>query len=306
VLKPYQSHFVTLGGRRIHYLEWGASDAPLIVMIHGWMDVAASFQFLVDAMQKRWRVVAPDLRGFGQTESSRENTNGYWFYDYLADLDRLIDHVSPHAPVNLLGHSLGGNIVNIYAGVRPERIRRLVALDGFGVPRGDATQAQKKIVAWLDATRAGARLAPYADLVAVIARLQKNNPRLTNERAHFVAQHWAELRADGQYHLRADPAHKLPFPTVYRLEEVFAIWNCVSAPTLWLGAEYSNVREWLGYGRDDPAEMGAETQHSAEFNDRLAQFKSIQFAVIADSGHMVHHDQPDRVAAYLEPFLATQ
>jgi pimeloyl-ACP methyl ester carboxylesterase len=101
-------------------------------MVHGWMDVGASYQFVVDALTTdRW-VVAPDWRGFGLTPSG--GADSFWFPDYLADLDALLDLLSPDAPVDLVGHSMGGNVAMMYAGIRPERIRTLVNLEGFGLP----------------------------------------------------------------------------------------------------------------------------------------------------------------------------
>ena len=133
-LKPWLSDFVPIRTLNNHVLQWGepVPGQPPLVMMHGWMDVEASFQFVVDALQQERHVIAADWRGYGLTESSK--TDNYWFADYLADLDFLLDHYSPDHPVDLLGHSMGGNVVMLYAGVRPGRIRRLINLEGFGMP----------------------------------------------------------------------------------------------------------------------------------------------------------------------------
>jgi pimeloyl-ACP methyl ester carboxylesterase len=286
------------------------------VMIHGWMDTSATFQFLVDALEEDWHVVAPDLRGFGRTARGRESVTGYWFHDYLADLDALLDHLAVESreknaetapqvlPINLLGHSLGGNIVCVYGGVRPERIRRLISLDGFGVPRGTPGQAPVKVEKWLDALKVGEVLRPYPTLDAVAQRLQKNDRFLSPERAAWLAEQWTERLDDGSYLLRADPAHKLPFPTVYRLEESIAIWKQITAPTLWVGAAESHVAQWLGYGRDNPEEMGRESLHTPEFVERLEAFASLKFEYVSEASHMLHHDRPEYVAGLIEQFLA--
>ena len=101
-------------------------------LLHGWMDVSASFQFLVDALERDWYVIAPDWRGFGLSEWA---AGGYWFLDYLGDLDVLLRLLAQDRSVNLVGHSMGGNVANLYAGVRPERVRKLALLEGFGLPR---------------------------------------------------------------------------------------------------------------------------------------------------------------------------
>ncbi len=109
-MKPSTSHFLPVRGLRYHVRTWGRPEAPLLVVLHGWMDVSASFQFLVDALQGDWHVVAPDWRGFGLTDWAAD---GYWFADYLADLDVLLDHWSPGRPATVLGHSMGGNVLGL-------------------------------------------------------------------------------------------------------------------------------------------------------------------------------------------------
>ena len=103
-----------------------------------------------------WHVIAPDWRGFGLTERSHADT--YWFPDYLADLDAMLDHYAPGEAVNLLGHSMGGNVVGIYAGVRPERVRRLINLEGFGMPATAPEKAPRHYAKWLDELRQPAAL----------------------------------------------------------------------------------------------------------------------------------------------------
>lgn len=294
---------VTLRGHNVSLRHWGRTDAPLVVMLHGWMDVGASFQFLVDALKGEWHVVAPDQRGYGGTEWTRESAGGYWFAEYLADLEAVIDHLSPHDPVHLVGHSLGGNVSSIYAGIRPHRVNKLVSLDGFGIPNSSASKAPNAYRKWLDAIKTPPTLSTYASADAVADRLQKNNPRLTRERALWLATHWAEARADGRWHLRADPAHKLPFPTVYRLEEVIAIWNEVTAPTLWVGASESEAKMWNGYTDDTVVPSSREGHVLGTFASRLAAFRTIDFTVVKGAGHMLHHDMPELVAALVEAHL---
>ena len=90
-------------------------------LLHGWMDVSASFQFLVDAFAREWHVLAPDWRGFGLTQTPQD---GYWFQDYVADLDALAHALAPGERVSVVGHSLGGNVAMLWAGTRPEAASR--------------------------------------------------------------------------------------------------------------------------------------------------------------------------------------
>jgi pimeloyl-ACP methyl ester carboxylesterase len=292
-LKPSVSEFVTVRGVRLHVRRWGNPDAPMLFMLHGWMDIAASFQFVVDALAGDWQVIAPDARGFGLSDWPVAQHGGghYWFQDYLADLEALLDHYAPTGEVNLVGHSMGANIVCLYAGVRPERVRRVVDLEGFGLPPSKAAQLPRRIATWLDELREPPTLRPYATLDDVAARLIKTNARLAPQRAQFLAQHWSKPDGEGGYMLLADPAHKMRGPLLYRLDEVMAVWANVRAPVLHVEAAASPTLAML-----------AGTIPLDEFKARFKAFTDWREEIVEDASHMVHHDQPERVAALIEAF----
>jgi len=296
-MKPSHSLTVPIRDLAYHVRIWGERDAPKLFMLHGWMDVGASFQFLVDALERDWCVIAPDWRGFGR---SAWCADGYWFADYIADLEALLDRFAPDEAVRLVGHSLGGNVVNLYAGIRPERVVKVVSLDGFGIPAEEPDAAPGKYARWLDALRDPPAFAPYANLAAVADRLQKNNPRLSRDKAEFLASHWAQALPDGSARLVSDPQHKLPFPIVYRMEEVRAVWARVSAPVLWVAATESFIPSWL----NEHPEGEAATNSLEGIRARLAQLPHGELVTIAEAGHMLHLDRPEAVAAAIEPFLA--
>ncbi|HEU4458808.1 MAG TPA: alpha/beta fold hydrolase [Methylibium sp.] len=292
-----RSKFFELRGLRLHVHEWGdarhATPArPTLVMAHGWMDVGASFQFVVDALAADRHVIAPDWRGFGGSIAPA-GTDAYWFPDYLGDLDALLDAVSPDAPVDLLGHSMGGNVAMGYAGVRPRRVRRLVNLEGFGLPASTPQAAPKRIAQWLDELKTPQRLRDYASLDEVAERLRKNNPRLSPERAAWLAPHWSRLdEASGRWVIQGDPAHKRTNPVLYRVEEALACWQRIEAPVLWAEGAQTDVAKFWGsrYPRE-------------EFEARIAVVPRLARVVLDDCAHMLHHDQPERLAAHLEAFL---
>lgn len=294
-----RSSFVPVRGLDYHVLDWvGARETPPIVMLHGWMDVAASFQFVVDALEGTAlagrRLVAPDWRGFGLTQPPHP-TDSYWFPDYLGDLDGLLRALDIGGAVDLVGHSMGGNVAMSYAGVRPARVRRLVNLEGFGMPRTEPRHAPKRLAQWLDTLAEPQSLKTYADLDEVAARLRKNNPRLTADKARWLAPHWARragAEAGGRLHILGDPAHKRPNPVLYRVEEILETWKLITAPTLWVEAADSQPEQWWGgrYSR-------------AEFHERLNVVAMAERHVLADCGHMLHHDQPHALATRLAAFL---
>ncbi|MFL6658889.1 MAG: alpha/beta fold hydrolase [Massilia sp.] len=289
---PSRSEFLTVRGLRTHVRHWGREGAPKIFMVHGWMDVAASFQFVVDCLQGDWHVIAPDWRGFGLSERTQSDT--YWFPDYVADLDVILDHYSPDQAVNLLGHSMGGNVVSLYAGVRPERVRRLINLEGFGLPATSPSQAPKRYAKWLQELREPPTLRPYPSCEAVAARLQKTNPRLSDARAAFLSQHWAAQNADGEWEILGDPAHKKPSPLLYQVEEVLACWTQITAPVLWVEAADTNMWQW----------MGPKPEARIEIDRRLGHLAKVSARMMEDAGHMLHHDQPEALAQMLEAFLS--
>src|ERR1035437_8181256 len=175
-MKPSRSEFIAVRGLKYHVRHWGKAGAPKLFMVHGWMDVSASFQFMVDCLQHDWHVSAPDWSGFGLRGNSGADT--YWFLDYLGDLDSILQHYAPDEQVNLLGHSMGGNAAAIYAGVRPQRIRKLINLEGFGMPSTRPERAPGRYAKWLDELRESPSLRSYATQAEVSARLKKTNPRL--------------------------------------------------------------------------------------------------------------------------------
>ena len=286
-------------GLSYHLESWGSAELatpqrPLLVLLHGWMDVGASFQFMVDALAGqegagRW-VVAPDWRGFGR--SSLGGGDCYWFPDYLGDLDALIDALSPTQPVDLLGHSMGGNVAMSYAGVRPARVRRLVNLEGFGLPASRPQQAPERLLQWLDELKAPMALRPYASADDVAARLMKTNPRLAPDKAAWLATRWAAPDAAGQWWLRADAAHKRVNPALYQADEVVETWARISAPLLWVEGADTEMAKWWG-GR----------YQRSEFEARLARVSQVERATLAECGHMLHHDQPEALARVLQHFL---
>ena len=289
------SDFVMVRGVQLHVRRWGRPDAPTLFMLHGWMDVAASFQFVVDALAGDWQVIAPDARGFGLSDwpVARQGGGHYWFHEYLGDLDALVDHYAPSGEVNLVGHSMGANVVCLYAGARPERVRRVVDLEGFGLAPARAEQAPRRLRGWLDELREPPALRPYASLDDVAARLIKTNPRLAPRRAAFLAEHWSKRGDDGLYHLLADPAHKMPGPLLYRLDEVMATWAQVRAKVLHVEAVNSPTLAHIAGDIPLP-----------EFKARFNAFPDWREKLVEDAGHMVHHDQPEQIAALIEAFCA--
>ena len=286
-MKASRSEFHTIRGIRHHVRIWGDPAAPRLFLLHGWMDVSASFQFLVDSFAREWCAIAPDWRGFGLTEWSREC---YWFPDYYADLEALLDRYQPKEPVRLVGHSMGGVIGSVYAGIRPDRVARLVSLEGLGLARHPPDQAPLRYVHWLDQLKDAPGFKPYRSFEEVAARLRRKNPRLSEERAAFLARHWAKRLDNGDVVLASDPRHKLVNPYLFRVEEAIACWRRISAPVLLVSGKQSDIPSRLKYAPEELAE-------------RKGAFRNRREIELDDAGHMMHHDQPQRLARIIEEFF---
>ena len=297
----FRSEFVPIRGLKYHVQVWEKPESavptlPALVLVHGWMDVAASYQFMVDALSEAFaqgrRIIAPDWRGFGQTNGVADC---YWMPDYLADLDFLLDHYAPDQQIDLVGHSLGGNVAMVYAGVRPGRIRRLVNLEGFGMPATRPSQAPTRFAKWMDELKSLHRgelnLKPYDDVGGVARRLMKTNPRLSDDKAGWLASHWAKANSDGKWQILGEPGHKIINANLYQVEETLEIYKRIAAPVLAVEASDDSLGKW---------HSGKYTL--ADYHERLKVIPDARVAVISDAGHMLHHDQPEQLAALIEGF----
>ena len=273
----------------MHLTRWGPepseSESP-IVLLHGWLDVGETFQFMVEAFERNRPVAALDWRGFGRSEWPQQ---GYWFPDYLGDLDAVLDQLSPAAPARIVGHSMGGNIACSYAGIRPERVRCVVNLEGFGLQRTSASQAPARMRKWLDQLKTPALRKDYASFEELAGIIRFRYPRFSPAQAAFVAAAWGRLDAGGRVRLAGDPRHHWVNPILYKREDTEACWRELRAPLLMLLGELSEFLPKLGVDGTPEAFR--------------AIFPHMEIARVAGAGHMLHIERPDLVAPLVESFL---
>ena len=275
---------IDVRGLKYRLTRWGESSADPVVLLHGWMDVGLTWQFLVDCLPDDWSFVAPDWRGFG---GSGWAPGGYWFPDYFADLDALLDAIAPYGPVRVIAHSMGGNVASMYAGIRRERLRWLVNIEGVGLPRTSPEQAPGRYEQWLNQLREGLRESRYESAERLADVLVMRNPRLTQSRAQFIARAWTRP-VDGGVVLSADPRHRWINPVLYRREEAEACWRRIEIPVLLLIGERSDALSRLG---------GDGTE------ERLRSvLRTARIVTMPDVGHMMHHEAPEAVARQIVEF----
>jgi pimeloyl-ACP methyl ester carboxylesterase len=268
-----------------HFYRWPGANPDPVLLVHGWGDTGETFQFVADQMPGR-TLIAFDARGFGRTQWPQD---GYWFPDYLGDLDAIIEWLSPGKPIDLVGHSMGGNVALLYAGVRPARIRRVVSLEGFGMSRTTPADAPSRYREWLDELVGGTHFATYDDFAHFTKILGRRNPRTPPAHLDFVARSWGRERADGRIELRADPRHKRVNPVLYQREQAEACWKEVTAPVLMVAGDQSEFARRLSQ------ELSRE--------NLAVLFRDINVETIAGAGHMMHHERPADVAELIEQAL---
>lgn len=266
--------------------RWSGADAAPAIFIHGWGDTAETWQFVIDELSDARTCIAFDLRGFGRTERPQE---GYWFPDYLADLEALLDLIAPHEPVDLIGHSMGGNVATLYAGVRPQRVRRLVNLEGFGMSRTTPDQAPQRYAQWLDEIRDPPQFASYDDYDQFMKVLRRRNPRTPDDRLQFIAGSWARPVDNGRIELWADPRHKHVNPVLYQRDQAEACWRAVQAPVLFVVGGDSEFAKRMSAEISEPRLKGI--------------FRNVTPVAIEGAGHMLHHERPREIADLIEGFL---
>jgi len=273
----------------MHLTRWGpeptASDAA-VVLLHGYQDTGDTFQFMVDAFERDWPLVAVDWRGFGRSDWAQQ---GYWFPDYLADLDALLDELSPGAAARLIGHSMGGNIAALYAGLRPKRVRCIATLEGFGLPRTSSERAPAQMRKWLDQIKFTPTLKEYESVEQLASIIRFRYPRFSEAQAGFVAVAWS-TQEGGRVRLLGDSRHRWVNPILYKREDAEACWREVTAPMLML----------LGEESEYVARLGADG-HEDALQKIIPQ---MQIARIAGAGHMLHIERADLVTPLVENFLS--
>jgi pimeloyl-ACP methyl ester carboxylesterase len=290
-----RSESLIVRGLRHRLTWWGERTGTPIVLLHGFMDCGATWQFLVDCLPRDWSLAAPDWRGFGHSERAAD---GYWFPDYFADLEALLAALVPDARARLIGHSMGANIAQIYGGIRPGRLEWLVSLEGIGLAPSGPEEAPARFAQWLDELRAPPRERRYRSVGELAAYLEARNPRLPRERAEFLARAWTRPvrpavepipgadSAHGEVELLFDPRHRLVNPILYRREEAQACWARFDAPVLLV--------------------TGGESAHPAKREANVESLRryvrDLRTATVAGVGHMMHHEDPAAVALLIARF----
>jgi len=274
---------------RLHYVEWGDPSKPTIILVHGGRDHCRSWDWVARELAAEWRVIAPDLRGHGDSAWSPDGE--YSILSHVYDLAQLI-HQLKVAPVPIVAHSLGGNIALRYTGLYPANVSRIAALEGLGPsPKMQAERQtmpfQDRWRSWIDSKRAAAGRTPrrYATLDEAYRRMKEENAQLTDEQARHLTVHGVSQNEDGTYSWKFDNYQRVWPPIDASHTEVEALWQSIECPTL------------LCYGEKSWAS-------NPEADGRAQHFRNARVVSFADAGHWLHHDQFDRFMTELRAFLA--
>jgi pimeloyl-ACP methyl ester carboxylesterase len=275
---------------RLHYVDWGNRGRPPLLLIHGGRDHCRSWDWLAEALRDEWHVIAPDLRGHGDSQWSTDGS--YRIAGYIYDLAQLI-HQQRLAPVTIIAHSLGGVVALRYAGIYPETVARLVAIEGLGPPPVMlAERAARPITVrmdeWIREQRALAGRLPrrYASIEDAFKRMQEENPHLTAEQARHLTVHGITQNEDGTYTWKFDNYVRSWPPYDMSSRDIQYLWSRIICPTLLLHGKES---PWAGH----PLEDG-----------RVAHFRHARVVGIDGAGHWLHHDRLDEFLRLVRTFFA--
>ncbi len=273
---------------RLHYVDWGNSSAPPLLLVHGGRDHCRNWDWVAEKLARDWHIIAPDLRGHGDSQWSQDGT--YMMAGYIYDLAQLV-HQLRAAPVTIVAHSLGGNIALRYAGLYPENVAKLVAIEGLGAsPKMKAQRLAKpfaeRMRAWIDAQRGLSGRLPrrYASVEDAFKRMQEENKHLTPEQARHLTQHGVSQNEDGTYSWKFDNYIRSFSPVDFSPAEMQELWGNISCPILLVN--------------------GAESWASnPEKDGRAAHFKDVRVVEFERAGHWVHHDRLEDFIAEVRAFL---
>ncbi|CAN7273936.1 alpha/beta hydrolase [Phenylobacterium sp. LjRoot225] len=278
-------------GLRLNYFDWGNQGAPLLLLVHGIRDHARSWDWVARALRHDWHVIAPDLRGHGDSAWSPDGgyLGSYHVLDIADLVETLVGEPGGQGPLTIIGHSFGGNVVARYCAAYPDRVRKLVLVEGLGPsPNVQAEWAALGPAArtrdWIDKRRATAAAPPrrMATLAEAVQRMQAANPHLSEAQASHLARHGARRHADG-YGWKYDPLVSI-FPPEDFSALGPAVWQAIAAPAL------------LCYGTESWTTDPEKDGRASHFRDR----RSLAFEM---AGHWLHHDQFDAFMAALRDFL---
>lgn len=273
---------------RLNYVEWGDPAAPPLLLVHGGRDHSRSWDWTARELAQDWRVIAPDLRGHGDSAWSLDGD--YSSTTMVYDLAQLV-HQLKIAPATIVAHSLGGNIALRYTGLFPENVKKLVTIEGLGpspkmIAERAAVPTRERWRDWIEKKRNAAGRAPkrYPTIEAALARMQDENGYLTNEQARHLTVHGVSQNEDGTYSWKFDPYLNVWPPFDLPQSEIEKLWAAIDCPTLLL------------YGANSWAS-------NPEADGRIKHFRHATVKVYENAGHWLHHDQFERFLADLRDFL---
>ncbi|MFM2289172.1 MAG: hypothetical protein RL684_2315 [Pseudomonadota bacterium] len=281
--------FLELREGRFGCTRWGPESADPVLLLHGWMDCGAAWQLLADQLPDDWPLLAIDWQGHGH--SSRRGGR-YWFADRLAELDALLDALYAGRAARVIGHSLGGTIAMMHAGVRPECTRWLVNIEGYGLPDRSRDEAATHVRDWLAQLRAGTQPRRYRDTAQLAGALQLRNPRLPEAHALFLAATWTRRLDDGRVEMLTDPRAELRSPMRFHRVETEGCWAGVRAPVLLLNGGESEFWQRIS-GADGLARW-------------LRELPTLRSVTLPDCGHLLPHERPAEVAAEILGFAGSE
>src|SRR5215472_4697569 len=285
------SHFYFSQRLRLHYVDWGNHGAPHLLLIHGGRDHCRNWDWVAERLMDRYHIVAPDLRGHG--DSAWAVGGNYSEINYIYDIAQLV-HQKQMAPVTIIAHSLGGSIGLLYSGLFPDTVEKIVAIEGLGpspqmMERMRSMPIEERMRSWIKMRRESSGRVPrkYATLEDADARMREENTHLDEDQAWHLTIHGAVQNEDGTYSWKFDNYVRMGGGVGgLSTNDQHQIWSCITAPVLLV----RGMESWAS----DPIADG-----------RAKHFKNARLANIEGAGHWSHHDKLDVFMGHVDSFLGS-
>ncbi|MEC7183462.1 MAG: alpha/beta hydrolase [Bdellovibrionota bacterium] len=294
-----KQELLEINGLKLSLWTWGNPKSPPLFFIHGFADSGKNFQWVAENLKNQYFCIAPDLRGHGHSEKGKSPL-GYFFYEYIADIHQIFDHYSPNEPVLAIGHSMGGNIVSLYGGACPDRVKAFINIEGLGIRDRSRESAPKVFSNWLHG-EANHFKEEYSSISEFAEKMKKRNPYTPLERCHSIAENLLVEKKKDQFVLMVDPLHFLPNPYIYRFENVAPFFRAHKGSILFIESEHTNMDSWMTPLDLDPKDK--VDFRIKETERRLSFYPKHQKIVIKNCGHMIHYDLPVELSHEVENFF---
>ena len=287
-----ETEILKINGLKHKVYTWGNLENPILFFIHGYLDTGASFNFIAEELSRKFYCIAFDLRGHGKSDHTK-NENGYFFVEYFSDVHKIFNYFSPREKINVIGYSMGGNIISQYAGIFPDRVDSFINIEGFIVREFPLEDRPQRIQEWILNQEKKTKVKIYKKLSQFQNKLQKIYPNVSIDKIQFIAK-FLSKKVEGGFIVASDQKHRWPNPYLFQLKKMVPVFKNIKARALIIWTENCEYTSWIKKG----------SSYQDEMKKRIADFpKTSQIKMIKNTGHAVHLERPLELVRIIAKFF---